>query len=582
MSHFAAHDLPPKVTNSPETLAAAAESQPIFVPEESGSDWLISLLIFGVSLLYLRCYYRYTVVNADEGIILQGAQRVLQGQVPYRDFFSFFTPGSYYWIAFFFKIFGSSILVGRTVLIVEGGLLPVLIYLLARRVCSRWSAMLVAYFATLICLPHRFIVLHNWDSTLWAALALYCGVRFLEHPSPRWALAVGSFSALTCLFEQSKGVGVMFGLGMGFLILVLIYRRTSGWNRRSFITLIAGIAWPFLLTLIFFSLKHGLPQLLADWFWPLHHYSEVNKAPFGFLTMSPSERDKFLAGDWVSRLLTVVITAPMFIVPVLPFIAIGVLPYWAAKGWRGDSSQSRTGYYVLTSATVLGLLMGALATGRADFTHLVYIAPFFFLTMAWIIDGQAFRSQILGPVKPLLISFLVLSCTMFGLALLWQPLRAHDSLQTRRGTLKSLHSDEVIRYVQAHVPAGEKILVYPYLPLYYYLTATFSPGRYEYLMPGFHTPQQFEDVINELDSNRTRVILFEITFREKIIDGFPSATPEMLGARDPVAEYIALHYRACAGLTSQGFWHFMFMVRKDLTCPASQPEQASGAPRPAN
>ena len=550
-------------------MSLPAHSQPITVPEKSGRDWCISFLIFGVSVLYLRFFYNYTVVNGDEGIILQGAQRILQGQVLYRDFFSFFTPGSYYWIAFFFKIFGSSILVGRGVLLVEGGLFSVLIYLLARRVCSRWSALLAAYFVTLTCLPHRFIVLHNWDSTLWATLALYCAVRFLEQPRPGWAMATGSFAAWTCLFEQSKGAGVMLGLGIGFLILILSDRRRVGWTRRSCIALLAGLAWPFVLTLVYFSIKHSLPQLLADWFWPLLHYSGVNKSPFGFLVMSPADRDNLFAGDWFWRLLTLLITGPLFFIPFLPFIAVGVLPYWAAKGWRGNSSQSRGGYYVLTSATVVGLLIAALATGRADFTHLLYLGPFFFLTVAWIIDGQAFHWPVLRPVQPLLTFCLLLSFTMFGLALLWQPLNARYSLRTRRGTLRSLHSDEVLGYIQAHVPAGERILVYPYLPLYYYLTATSSPGRYEYLMPGFHTPQQFQDVANELASNGTRVVLFEISFREKLIDGFPSATPEVLGARDPVAEYIASHYRACAGLTSQDFWHFTFMVRKDLSCPAS-------------
>jgi hypothetical protein len=43
-------------------------------------------------------------MDPDEGIILQGAERILRGQVPYRDFFSFFTPGSYYLLALLFKI----------------------------------------------------------------------------------------------------------------------------------------------------------------------------------------------------------------------------------------------------------------------------------------------------------------------------------------------------------------------------------------------------------------------------------------------------------------------------------------------
>jgi hypothetical protein len=140
-------------------------------------------------------------------------------------------------------------------------------------------------------------------------------------------------------------------------------------------------------------------------------------------------------------------------------------------------------------------------------------------------------------------------------------------LNTRRGTLKAFRSDQIIEYVQKKVPAGQTVLVYPYLPLYYYLTGTFSPGRYEYLMPGFHSPEQFQQFVKELDTDQTRIILFEDSFRAKIPPDFPAAADEILTAHDPVAEYINTHYRTCADLSSQNYWHFMAMVRNDLPCP---------------
>src|SRR5487761_871033 len=156
------------------------ESEPITVPEKSLGEWGIALLLFAISVLYLRLFYNYTILYIDEGIILQGAQRILQGQVPYRDFFSYFTPGSYYWMAALFKVFGSSILVARAALMVYGGVFSSVTYLLARRVCSRWNAGLAALPTLIVCLPYRFVALHSWDSTLWALLALYCAVRWLE------------------------------------------------------------------------------------------------------------------------------------------------------------------------------------------------------------------------------------------------------------------------------------------------------------------------------------------------------------------------------------------------------------------
>jgi len=69
----------------------------------------VALAVFIFSFAYLCLFRRYTAMEPDEGIILEGAQRILRGQVLYRDFFSFYTPGSYYFLAGLFKLFGNSL-----------------------------------------------------------------------------------------------------------------------------------------------------------------------------------------------------------------------------------------------------------------------------------------------------------------------------------------------------------------------------------------------------------------------------------------------------------------------------------------
>jgi hypothetical protein len=119
---------------------------------------------------------------------------------------------------------------------------------------------------------------------------------------------------------------------------------------------------------------------------------------------------------------------------------------------------------------------------------------------------------------------------------------------------------------QARVAPGENILVYPYLPLYYYLTDTLSASRYEYFQPGMHTLQQAREMIAELSSKRVRVILFEASFWKKIPSAWPETSLAAI-AHDPVADYIQGRYRACQSLSSPNNGRFLFMVRKDLACP---------------
>src|SRR6266496_4316471 len=106
------------------------------IPEYSPREVWIAMAVFAITVLYLTPFLRFTVFNADEGITLQGAQRILSGQVLYRDFFGFYTPGSYYWDALIMRIFGSSFLVMRLMLVGEGGMLSALTYMLVRRTCS--------------------------------------------------------------------------------------------------------------------------------------------------------------------------------------------------------------------------------------------------------------------------------------------------------------------------------------------------------------------------------------------------------------------------------------------------------------
>ena len=49
----------------------------------------------------------------DEGIMLTGAMRVVQGALPHRDFYANYGPGQFFTLAAIFKLFGPSILVER-------------------------------------------------------------------------------------------------------------------------------------------------------------------------------------------------------------------------------------------------------------------------------------------------------------------------------------------------------------------------------------------------------------------------------------------------------------------------------------
>jgi hypothetical protein len=157
---------------------------------------------------------------------------------------------------------------------------------------------------------------------------------------------------------------------------------------------------------------------------------------------------------------------------------------------------------------------------------------------------------------------------LFSIPLLIRATTASNSLTTRKGLVKTPRNDAVMPYVEKHVTEGEPMLVYPYLPLYQYLSATSGPSSLEYFQPGMNTSEQAQEMISHLASRRVRVVLFESSFMQKIPNSWPHTELRAI-VNDPVADYILQEYRNCKILMSTNDWRFLFMVRKDLPCPGN-------------
>ncbi|HET9399470.1 MAG TPA: glycosyltransferase family 39 protein, partial [Candidatus Acidoferrales bacterium] len=303
---------------------AVTEGSRYYIPEADSSERRIAIFIFLLGCCYLWLFRRFTMMDPDEGIILQGAQRILNGQVLYRDFFSFLTPGSFYQTALVLRIFGNSIVVARTMLVVVGALVSSISYLLARRVCSRAVAISTAILVIVATLPYRFVVLHNWDSTLWACLATYAGLRWFETGRPNWAFWTGMGGGLTFLFEQSKGAGVLLGVAICVGVVWLLQRPAKTVSTAGTLALVAGIFIPIVATFAYFASQHAVGPMVADLAWPFRHYSAANKVFYGYQNWNDATRKMlFGSGSLLVRFITLWAVSPCFLIPAIPIISTG-------------------------------------------------------------------------------------------------------------------------------------------------------------------------------------------------------------------------------------------------------------------
>src|SRR5579859_7462105 len=95
------------------TTASRAMSSPtIRMSRRQYVPYLVFVVCAG---LYFLPFMRLLAQGGggDQGILIDEAVRILHGQVFARDFFEVVGPGTFYWLALFFKLFGVSFFVTR-------------------------------------------------------------------------------------------------------------------------------------------------------------------------------------------------------------------------------------------------------------------------------------------------------------------------------------------------------------------------------------------------------------------------------------------------------------------------------------
>tara|TARA_B100000686_G_C16774698_1_gene967597 strand:+ start:2279 stop:2752 length:474 start_codon:yes stop_codon:yes gene_type:complete len=96
---------------------------------------LVPLGIFFLSAFYLLYFCKYNFKIADEGIPLNGALRMLRGEIPWVDFYGY-APGRYMFYSRLFDWFGEDLMVPRRAIALLTAGATTLIFLSCRYVMS--------------------------------------------------------------------------------------------------------------------------------------------------------------------------------------------------------------------------------------------------------------------------------------------------------------------------------------------------------------------------------------------------------------------------------------------------------------
>lgn len=182
----------------------------------AGSRWPGPGIVICVSLAYYFNYYLHFINLVDEGLLVNGAMRLLDGQQPITDFWAY-PPGRYALIAGAFKLLGTHLTSERYLLIALLVIRNVLIYLVARRLLP--FSIAIATALTLVLIPgpwHKVF----YSLPLFAHLLLL--LYYIDKPSAYRAIYCGVVSGITLYLRQDLAVFSLIAAGFTIVSVQLI------------------------------------------------------------------------------------------------------------------------------------------------------------------------------------------------------------------------------------------------------------------------------------------------------------------------------------------------------------------------
>lgn len=230
---------------------------------ETLKDAAALLAVLAVTaLIYGALFNRESVLSYSIGYNLYSAERILAGEVPYRDFHTLYPPETLYVNARLFQWFGVSLYTALFGVFIFKTLTVIFIYLSGREVLPRIWALAVATLALVWLRPNgpfKAVPMHY--GALFLAVALWLLLKHCRAPRSALLLAAGCALGVLATFKHNIGAYALVGV----LVVALlddqhISLRPVAWLRhwKRGAILLAGFMLPVVPTLIYMKSQHAL------------------------------------------------------------------------------------------------------------------------------------------------------------------------------------------------------------------------------------------------------------------------------------------------------------------------------------
>lgn len=261
-----------------------------------GSAGTLAILLLASAAYQLPAMF-LPLVLYDEGIVLCGADRVLGGDLPYRDFWSLYGPGQFYTLALAFGVFGKTVLVERIYDLVVRCLISLVVFVILRRSVSPrlalagWgvSVVWIHFFGSPGYPVYPFLLFF-----LVSVLFLF---RSLSGAGRSAAVTAGAAIGIASVFRHLLGAQSAFLMLAAMLAFHWARMRegrpssepagsAEALDRRLPLTFVLCAVAPPLAVLAVLAMGNGLPDMFEQLFvFPLTEFREYRSLPYPSLRL---------------------------------------------------------------------------------------------------------------------------------------------------------------------------------------------------------------------------------------------------------------------------------------------------------
>ena len=345
--------------------------------QEHAVRWMVLVAVLLIAGVYVGLRVDSGWVPADDGSLAQSALRVLQGELPHRDFVEGYTGGLSVIHALAFRVLGVNLMSLRICVFLFCLAWIPAVYYIALRFTSALAAGLITLLAVSWSFPNYPAAMPSWYNLFFATFGAAALLRFLEVRTRRWLVVAGLCGGVSILI---KVIGAYYIAGALLFVAFLeqgdgkqggAEKNSGGYRAFSVAALLA-----FLGTLIY------LLHARLSWV-EFYHFVLPSAAIVGLILL----RERQVAGGTGGRFTELLRLVTPFFCGVLSPVIIFLTPYVMSGALR---------------KLVLGLTASAVAKASglavirpAPVQYVVFVLPLMGL-LAAAMYWDKFQGRVVG------------------------------------------------------------------------------------------------------------------------------------------------------------------------------------------